>query len=137
MSQSADGVAGSPALPPVWLLVALQAAVSAASLVVEIVAGRMLAPYLGMSLYTWTAVIAVVLAGFSAGHWAGGRIAERPAGSALLVTGWSMAAAALTVAGATFLLRWSAGPVLTVLPQPVARLSSLPLLRSFAAEAVS
>ena len=120
MSQSADGVAGSPALPPVWLLVALQAAVSAASLVVEIVAGRMLAPYLGMSLYTWTAVIAVVLAGFSAGHWAGGRIAERPAGSALLVTGWSMAAAALTVAGATFLLRWSAGPVLTVLPQPVA-----------------
>ena len=41
---------------------------SAASLTVEIVAGRMLAPYVGMSLYTWTSVIAVVLAGFSAGH---------------------------------------------------------------------
>ncbi|MCB1451964.1 MAG: fused MFS/spermidine synthase, partial [Nitratireductor sp.] len=42
------------------LLVMLQGMVSAASLVVEIVAGRMLAPYLGMSLYTWTSVIAVV-----------------------------------------------------------------------------
>src|SRR3546814_1525513 len=57
-------------LPPLWLLALMQGSVAAASLVVEIVAGRMLAPYLGMSLYTWTAVIAVVLAGFSLGHWA-------------------------------------------------------------------
>ncbi|WP_369426809.1 fused MFS/spermidine synthase, partial [Profundicola chukchiensis] len=48
---------------PLWLLILLQGAVSAASLVVEIVAGRTLAPYVGMSLYTWTSVIAVVLAG--------------------------------------------------------------------------
>jgi predicted membrane-bound spermidine synthase len=48
---------------------------SAGALVVEIVAGRMLAPYVGMSLYTWTAIIAVVLAGLSAGHWIGGRLA--------------------------------------------------------------
>jgi hypothetical protein len=45
---------------PLWLLVLLQRAIPAASLVVEIVAGRMLAPHLGMSLYTCTAVIAVV-----------------------------------------------------------------------------
>ena len=43
-----------PAPAPLPLLVAVQAAVSGASLVVEIVAGRMLAPYVGMSLYTWT-----------------------------------------------------------------------------------
>lgn len=55
-------------LPSLSLLLILQIVVSAASLVVEIVAGRMLAPYVGMSLYTWTSVIAVVLAGFSAGH---------------------------------------------------------------------
>src|SRR3546814_20008579 len=61
-------------LPPLWLLALMQGSVAAASLVVEIVAGRMLAPYLGMSLYTWPAVIAVVLAGFSLGHWAGGRL---------------------------------------------------------------
>jgi len=100
------------ALPPVWLLVLLQGAVSAASLVVEIVAGRMLAPYVGMSLYTWTSVIAVVLAGFSVGHWIGGIIAERAPGRALLATGWALAAAALTTAGAVFLLRWGAALVL-------------------------
>ena len=48
---------------------------SAGGLIIEIVAGRLLAPYVGMSLYTWTAVIAVVLAGLSAGHWIGGRLA--------------------------------------------------------------
>lgn len=70
------------------LLVAVQTVVSAASLVVEIVAGRMLAPYVGMSLYTWTSVIAVVLAGFSAGHWWGGFLANRDAATALRGTGW-------------------------------------------------
>ncbi|WP_170979493.1 fused MFS/spermidine synthase [Roseomonas sp. HF4] len=48
---------------------------SALGLVVEIVAGRLLAPYVGMSVHTWTAVIAVVLGGFSIGHWWGGRLA--------------------------------------------------------------
>lgn len=48
---------------------------SALGLVVEIVAGRLLAPYVGMSVYSWTAVIAVVLGGFSIGHWWGGRLA--------------------------------------------------------------
>ena len=49
---------------------------SACGLIVEIVAGRLLAPYVGMSLYTWTAIIAVVLAGLSAGHWIGGQLAK-------------------------------------------------------------
>ena len=48
---------------------------SACGLIVEIVAGRLLAPYVGMSLYTWTAIIAVVLAGLSLGHWVGGVLA--------------------------------------------------------------
>lgn len=48
---------------------------SAAGLIIEIVAGRLIAPYVGMSLYTWTAIIAVVLAGLSAGHWVGGILA--------------------------------------------------------------
>ncbi|MBU3259726.1 fused MFS/spermidine synthase [Roseovarius sp. PS-C2] len=104
---------------PLWLLITLQAGVSAASLVVEIVAGRMMAPYVGMSLYTWTAIIAVVLAGFSAGHWWGGRVAERPASRAMLLTGWALLAAALTTAIAGGLLRLSAGPVLNALEHPV------------------
>jgi len=50
---------------------------AAGALTLEIAAGRMIAPYVGMSLYTWTAIIAVVLAGLSVGHWVGGRIADR------------------------------------------------------------
>ena len=63
---------------------------AACGLVVEIVAGRMIAPYLGMSLYTWTAIISVVLAGFSVGHWVGGLIAERPAKQASQFVAWSL-----------------------------------------------
>jgi len=114
-----------------WLLVAVQATVSAASLVVEIVAGRMLAPYVGMSLYTWTSVIAVVLAGFSAGHWAGGRIAEWPPEKALRANGWAMLAASLTTAGAVFVLRHASGPVITALQAPVAAIIALTMLVFF------
>ena len=105
--------------PSVFLLVVLQATVSAASLVVEIVAGRMLAPYVGMSLYTWTAIIAVVLAGFSAGHWWGGRLAERANADALRRTGWILLAGALSTAGATMLLSMTAGPILAAVGHPV------------------
>jgi MFS family permease len=53
-------------------------------LVLEIVAGRIIAPDLGVSLYTWTSVIGVVLAGLSLGNWIGGRIADwRPGRSTL------------------------------------------------------
>jgi len=86
--------------------------VSASSLVVEIVAGRMLAPYVGMSLYTWTSIIAVVLAGFSVGHWWGGRIAERDTKTALVQTAWLLLAAALTTSAALIILQTIAGPVL-------------------------
>lgn len=113
---------------PLWLLVTLQAAVSAASLVVEIVAGRMLAPYVGMSLYTWTSVIAVVLAGFSVGHWIGGRLAEHPRGLAL--TGWGLVAAALSTALAGVALRASA-PLLMEIGSPVGAITALTLAAFF------
>jgi len=57
------------------LLAAAVALNAAAAMVLEIAAGRLLAPYFGMSLYTWTTVIGVVLAGLAAGHWLGGRLA--------------------------------------------------------------
>ena len=50
---------------------------SACTLILEIVAGRILAPYIGVSLYTWTSIIGVVLAGISLGNYAGGRVADR------------------------------------------------------------
>lgn len=42
----------------------------------EVVASRIIAPYLGVSLYTWTSVIATVLLGVTLGNYAGGRIAD-------------------------------------------------------------
>jgi spermidine synthase len=50
---------------------------SAAVLVVELAAIRLLAPYVGQSLETFTAIVTVVLAGISSGTWIGGRIADR------------------------------------------------------------
>jgi tetratricopeptide (TPR) repeat protein/MFS family permease len=46
-------------------------------MVVELVAGRIIARYLGASLYTWTSVIGVVLAGISLGNYIGGHLADR------------------------------------------------------------
>ena len=51
---------------------------STCGLVIEIVAARILAPSIGVSLYTWTSIIGVVLAGISVGNYLGGRLAGRP-----------------------------------------------------------
>jgi MFS family permease len=51
-------------------------ATSASVLVLEVLAVRLLAPYLGMSLEVFTGIIGVVLAGISVGAWAGGRLAD-------------------------------------------------------------
>jgi len=121
----------APILSPLWVLTALQAGISSASLVVEIVAGRMIAPYVGMSLYTWTSIIAVVLAGFSLGHWWGGRIAGLETGRALQRTGWTMIAAACATASASLILRAVAGPVLGAISQPLAAITLLSSLVFF------
>ena len=44
---------------------------------VEILSTRLVARYLGSSLYTWTSAIGVVLAGISLGNYLGGRLADR------------------------------------------------------------
>jgi spermidine synthase len=45
-------------------------------MVLELVAGRLMAPYLGVSLYTWTSIIGIILAGISLGNFLGGRAAD-------------------------------------------------------------
>jgi len=49
---------------------------AAAVLVLEIIAGRILAPYVGVSLQTFTGIIGTVLAAIALGAWAGGRLAD-------------------------------------------------------------
>ena len=93
---------------------------SAAVLVVELVALRLLAPYLGLTLETSTIVIASALAAIAAGAWSGGRLADavpprRLIGPMLAISGVAVAAtppavrAAGSIEGGTILLMVVAG----------------------------
>lgn len=75
-----------------WVARALVFGSSGAVLVLEILAGRILAPYVGVSLETFTGIIGVVLAGIavgaSLGGWAGDRYgASRLVGPMLIAGG--------------------------------------------------
>ncbi len=61
---------------PGWLAIVLVFGTSAAVLVLEILAGRLLAPYVGVSLETFTGIIGTILAGIAVGAWAGGVAAD-------------------------------------------------------------
>ena len=65
----------------------------AAMMVIEISAARLLSPLFGNSVYTWTALIGVILIAFSVGGYMGGRLADRRAG--LDVLGWLLAGVAV------------------------------------------
>jgi len=69
---------------------------SAAVLVLELLAARLLIPYVGNTIETYTAIIGVVLAGIALGTWLGGRAADRAAPrrllAPLLVAGGALAA---------------------------------------------
>ncbi|MFO0723355.1 MAG: fused MFS/spermidine synthase [Myxococcota bacterium] len=79
---------------------ALAFATSVCIMTIEIVAGRLIARSLGSSLYTWTSVIGVVLAGLAVGNYFGGRLAERyPATRLLLALYLASSAATALILG--------------------------------------
>jgi predicted membrane-bound spermidine synthase len=85
---------------------------SFAMLVIEVVAGRILAPHVGVSLYTWTSIIGVVLAGISAGAWLGGAVADRyPRIPAL---GWILFLSGLGAFSIPPMVNWMAGSSLQI-----------------------
>lgn len=114
---------------------------AAGGLILEIVAGRMIAPYVGMSLYTWTAVIAVVLAGFSIGHWIGGRLATLGHEGSCWRLAWLLGLAALTTAACLPLIRLLSPSLLSAGLHPITAIvlltGSLFLLPSLFVGAVS
>ncbi|MBE2235760.1 MAG: fused MFS/spermidine synthase [Anaerolinea sp.] len=57
---------------------------NACIMVLELTAGRIVAPHVGVSLYTWTSIIGIVLAGISLGNYIGGRLADRRGSRRLL-----------------------------------------------------
>jgi spermidine synthase len=67
---------------------------SACIMVIELVAGRITAPQIGVSLYTWTSIIGVVLAGISVGNYLGGWLADRVASEGFLGLVFSLASLA-------------------------------------------
>ena len=66
-------------------------------MVLELVAGRVIARHLGSSLYTWTSVIGVVLAGITLGNYLGGRIADRLGAGKTLAVLFAVCSAACVV----------------------------------------
>jgi spermidine synthase len=69
---------------PAWETYLLAFTASACTLIIELVAGRIMAPLIGVSLYTWTSIIGVVLAGISLGNFLGGKLADRYASRRML-----------------------------------------------------
>ncbi len=65
---------GGWAVPYLYLSVFLS---GGSILVLEIAAGRVLAPHFGNTLYTWTSMIGIILAALSLGYALGGRLADR------------------------------------------------------------
>lgn len=89
-----------------WVAGALVFGSSAAVLVVEIVALRLLAPYLGLTLETSTLVIGIALAAIALGSWVGGLWADRVDPRRVLAS--LLAVSAAVVAATPFLVRASA-----------------------------
>jgi spermidine synthase len=108
MSNKSSGiVVGIPELTELgrYAAAALVFGASASVLVVEIVALRLLAPYLGLTLETSTLVIGIALAAIALGSWTGGRVADlmpprRALGPLLAVSGVAVAATPFAVRAA-------------------------------------
>ncbi|MFC7234502.1 spermidine synthase [Halosegnis marinus] len=93
-----------------------------ASMGLEILAGRLIAPQFGSSIYTWGTIIGVFLAALSYGYWRGGKAAAERASLGRLSRLFTLTAAyvvVLVVAG-DLLLRST-----TAFPLP-SRMASLP-----------
>ncbi|NQV07174.1 fused MFS/spermidine synthase [bacterium] len=109
---------------------------SAAVLVLEIIAGRLMAPYVGVTLETFTGIIGVLLAGIAVGAWAGGGIADkrpaRPLLGPILVVGGILTLLAPTIVHMIGPSMRAAGPaeivILTAVAffSPAAVLSTVP-----------
>jgi SAM-dependent methyltransferase len=115
---------------------ALVFATSATVLLLEILAGRLLAPHVGVTLETYTGIIGTVLAGISVGTWLGGRAADRTDPrrllAPLLVAGGASALLVVPLVDLVAALRPGAGPGAVVLYAAVAFLAPAAVLSAVA-----
>ena len=129
-------VPGSRALPD-WVAAGVTFLASGTVLVLEVVGLRLIAPYVGITLQTSTAVIGFALAAIAIGAWAGGAAADRTDPrrliAPLLVAGGALVVAVLPLvrfAGALLTGTAAAGNVLLLaavaVVVPAALLSAVP-----------
>ncbi|WP_276246630.1 MULTISPECIES: spermidine synthase [unclassified Haladaptatus] len=114
-----------PALPPKPELAVFASGMTSMGL--EILAGRMIAPQYGSSIFTWGSIIGVFLAALSLGYYRGGRLAAKRASTRRLVRlllGTALYVAVLIFAGEVLLRAAGAFP----LPSRFASLPAVVLL---------
>lgn len=93
----------------------MSAAAGACTMILELSAVRLLAPWFGTSLVVWTNVIAVILLALAMGYFLGGRLAA--CASPLSILGWMLLAAAALVA---WLPHFGASLARALLPEEIA-----------------
>ena len=99
----ASEAAGATRTWAIWKPLLIVFMASGCTLVLELVAGRIMAPNIGVSIFTWTSIIGVVLLGISLGNYAGGLVADRTDPQRtlgyLLLVGGAFTLAILSLAG--------------------------------------
>lgn len=89
------------ALAPTLYVPAVAFLTGASVMIVELAASRVLSPHFGNTLYTWTALIGVIMIALAGGYYLGGRLADRA--PKLIVLLHLVSAAAISVLAVPFL----------------------------------
>jgi len=75
-----------------WLPLGVALLAGWAIMQIEILGGRVLAPFFGYSIYQWGALIGIVMAALAAGYALGGRVGDRPNARRFLLIALAIAA---------------------------------------------
>lgn len=62
-----------------YLLEIIVFTIGAVVMILELVGSRVLAPFLGTSIFVWTSLIGIILGSLSVGYWIGGKMADKNA----------------------------------------------------------
>ncbi|MDG4861955.1 fused MFS/spermidine synthase [Streptomyces sp. T-3] len=108
---------------PHWAAALLVAGATAAVLLLEVLASRLVAPYVGINLQVNSAVIGIALAAIALGAWGGGRLADRHNPASLL--GGLLVAGGVATLLVLPLIRWAGKALNGTSPLAIILLASL------------
>jgi spermidine synthase len=92
-SQIPEQAPASPKGRRAWLALAVALLAGWAIMQIEILGGRVLAPFFGYSIYQWGALIGIVMAALAAGYALGGRVGDKPGARKFLLVALAISAA--------------------------------------------